>query len=198
MKIAILHDYFDKTGGGERLVLNLARSLKADVYTGFIEHDKTFDTSGVNVVSLGVGSGGNILYRNRKISKAFSKLRLNYDFYIFSGVWCISAARNHHPNLIYLHTVPRFAYDLKQYYSDSMNPIERFFFDRFIRKWKPLFEEDMRHFDSICANSENVRNRLLKYLGDGLYRKSTAVYTGFDTTKFYKKRRGILFVYIAA
>ena len=191
MKVAILHDYFDKTGGGERLVLNLAKALNADIYTGFIDREKTFDTAGVKIISLGVGSGGNILYRNRKIQEKFSKLRLHYDFYIFSGVWCISAAENHHPNVLYLHTVPRFAYDLREYYSNSMNPVSRIFFNRFVDAWRPGFEENMKHIDRICANSENVRNRLLRYVGSGAYKKSTAVYTGFDTGRFhYKKDAG--------
>lgn len=33
MKIAIFHDYFGSIGGGEKLVLELARALKADIIT---------------------------------------------------------------------------------------------------------------------------------------------------------------------
>jgi hypothetical protein len=36
MKVAILHDYFDKMGGGEKLVLIMAKALNADIYTGFV------------------------------------------------------------------------------------------------------------------------------------------------------------------
>ena len=190
-KIAILHDYFDKTGGGERLVINLARALKADIYTGFIERDKTFDTKGIKITSLGVRAKGNPLVRGRKIEKVFSKLKLEgYDFYIFSGVWCISAAKNHHPNLIYLHTIPRFAYDLREYYSKQLNPFSRMLFNKFIDKWRPVFEDNMKDFDLICTNSENVRNRLKKYLGKRLYDNSVAVNTNFDTRKFYYRKTG--------
>ena len=44
-KIIILHDYFLYKGGGERLVINLAKNLGADVATAFIAKD-AFDPRG--------------------------------------------------------------------------------------------------------------------------------------------------------
>ena len=50
MKIAIIHDYFDKKGGGERLVLNLAKALNADIITAFVDYGKTFEDAKQNKI----------------------------------------------------------------------------------------------------------------------------------------------------
>ncbi len=41
-KILILHDYFVYKGGGERLIISLAKNLGADIATAFIAKD-SFD-----------------------------------------------------------------------------------------------------------------------------------------------------------
>ncbi len=190
MKIAIFHDYFDKRGGGERLVINLARRLKADIYTGFIDKSKTFDTKGIKIHNFAVRKGPQ-LYRNIKISKKFAKIRLTgYDAYIFSGVWCISAAENHKPNFLYLHTPMRVLYDLKDKFLRESNLVTRVALKSFIKQWTPKDQRYMREFDIIGTNSEGVRNRVRKYYGKTLYNKSTAVYTGIDTKKYKYKKSG--------
>ncbi len=190
MKVAIFHDYFDKMGGGERLVINLARKLKADIYTGFIDNVKTFDTQGIKITSLDV-KGRPRVYRNIKIARKFGNLKLHgYDFYIFSGVWCIAAAKNHHPNLLYLHTPLRVMYDLKDYYMKNSNRLTKIALRGFETYWKPKDRHYMKNFDVICANSQNVRNRVLKYYGRELYDKTRVVYTGIETKKFSYVRSG--------
>ncbi|HLC77336.1 MAG TPA: glycosyltransferase, partial [archaeon] len=180
---------FDKRGGGERLVINLARQLKADIYTGFIDKKKTFDTSGIKIVNLGVT--GPQLYRNMKIAKKFETLRLNgYDAYIFSGVWCISAVKNHKPNALYLHTPMRILYDLKQYFLDKSNPLQRIAVKRFIKYWTPKDKTYMNQFDAIAANSGNVKKRVLRYYGRKLYSRTSVVYTGIETKKYRYIRSG--------
>ena len=190
MKIAIFHDYFDKKGGGERLIINLARYLKADVYTGFIDKEKTFDTKGIKVISLGIK--GPQLYRNIKIAKKFENLKLDgYDAYIFSGVWCISAAKGHHPNVLYLHTPMRILYDLKQNFLEDANPVKRLALNKFIKYWTPKDRAYMSLVDVIAANSENVKRRVKKYYGTRLYKKTKVVYTGIETRKYkWKKDKG--------
>ncbi|KHO47449.1 MAG: mannosyltransferase [archaeon GW2011_AR5] len=190
MKIAILHDYFDKRGGGERLVINLARKLNADIYTGFIDKNKTFNTKGMKIVSLGV-KGKPQLVRNMRIAKRFESYNFpRYDAYIFSGTWCISAAEKLHPNLLYLHTPMRALYDLRQHFIWKSNPIERVFLRKFIRHWTPKDQGYMRKFDLICANSENVRRRVLKYYGKDVHRRTVVAYTGIETKKYKYKKSG--------
>jgi len=191
MKVCICHDYMNKKGGGERLVINLARALKADIYTGFIDKKKTFDVSGLKIVSLGVNKNLPHIMRNMRIAKSFEKYKFpKYDIYIFSGVWCISAAKNCKPNILYLHTPPRFLYDLKYYFLNKMNPVEKVFFKKFTNSWRMKDQLYMRQFDIICPNSENVRNRVKTYYGNDLYRKCKVVYTGIEIEKYKFKEFG--------
>lgn len=190
MKIAILHDYFDKRGGGERLVLNLARKLQADVYTGFIDKEKTFDTKGVKIHSFDIRRGPR-LYRNIWIAKKFESYDFpKYDAYIFSGVWCIAASERLHPNMLYLHTPMRLLYDLRRHFIQNTNALGRQVLRRFVKYWMPKDQRYMRHFDIICANSQNVRKRVLKYYGKDLYRRTDVVYTGIDTGRYKYIRKG--------
>jgi len=55
MKIAIFHDYFGSIGGGEKLVLTLARALNADVITTDINTEviMKMDFNDVSMISLG-------------------------------------------------------------------------------------------------------------------------------------------------
>lgn len=185
MKIAILHDYFDKKGGGERLILNTARALKADIYTGFIAYNKTFSTKGLNIKSLGVKQWLPVLLRNYMIAKKFESYKFpEYDAFLISGFWSVSASDNH-PSILYCHTPPRFMYDLREYFLNSANLLARPLFKLFIDYWKPKDQLYIRKFDKICPNSENVRNRVLKYYGKELYDKCEVVYTGIATKKFY-------------
>ena len=180
MKIAILHDYFQKSGGGERLVINTARSLKADIFTGFVDQEIPSD---INVTSLNVKPTTQP-FTGKNIAKKFSTLHLpEYDFFIFSGVWCISAAFHLHPNLLYLHTPPRFMYDLNDYFMKNSNPLKKILLKKFIREWKPKDQEYMKNFDIICPNSKNTERRFRKYY-PGNNTKTQVVYTGIDTIKF--------------
>ena len=189
MKVAILHDYFDKKGGGERLMLNLARKLKADIYTGFIDKKMTFDTKGIKIISLDISKKLPQLLRNIKIAKKFENYKFpKYDVYIFSGVWCISAARNNHPNILYCHTPPRYLYDLKDYFIEQSGIVQKGIFKKFIKYWKKKDRKYMENFDIICPNSNNVKKRILKFYGTEIYRKCKVVYPGIETKKFiYKK-----------
>lgn len=55
MRIAIFHDYIGAIGGGEKLVLTLARGLGADVITTDVDEDsvKKMGFEYVNIISLG-------------------------------------------------------------------------------------------------------------------------------------------------
>ncbi len=191
MKIAIFHDYFDKIGGGERLVINLAKKLNADIYTGFIDHKKTLSFDGIKIKSLGVNKRLPKLIRNIKISKLFEKHKFpKYDCYIFSGLWCISAVKNNKPNILYLHTPPRFIYDLKNYYLKNSNIIEKRILKKLIKYWKPKDIFYIKSFNVICPNSENVKRRVLKYYGKDVYKKCEVVYTGIQSKEFVFKKYG--------
>ena len=92
MKIAIFHDYFGAIGGGERVVLMMAKFLNADIITTDTDALRKMDPE-VRVISLGPTPK----YRGFKQIAAFLKFYLcdfsrDYDFFIFSGNWAHYAA----------------------------------------------------------------------------------------------------------
>lgn len=186
MKIAILHDYFQFRGGGERLITNLATAVKADVYTGFVNWGNAFDTlKKLNVIEIArkFPAGLRTIYLMEK----FRRLDLDYDFFIFSGTMCISAVHNH-PNLLYLHTPPRHMYDLQDWFYKNVGMPGRLGLKLFHWYLYPRDQKYMRQFDVICPNSENVRNRVKRFYGQDLYNRCKVVYTGIETKKFYHKK----------
>lgn len=187
MRIAVLHDYFALRGGGERLIINLARALKADIYTGFADRKNTFGMSGLNVTEIGRRIS-NPLVRTVYLMEKFKRLDLTgkYDFFIFSGTLCISAASNK-PNLLYLHTPPRHMYDLKEWFVKNSGIVARAGLKLLRAYLYPRDQNYMRQFDVICPNSENVALRVKKFYGRRLYKKCKVVYTGIETKRFYAK-----------
>jgi glycosyltransferase involved in cell wall biosynthesis len=192
MKIALLHDYFaepGKSGGGEKLAIALAESFKADIYTGFVDKSfKGLEKLNVTEISRKRSSG----LRTLDLMKHFEKLSIpGYDLYIFSGTNCITAAKRHHPNILYCHTPPRYLYDLRYWFDANAGFFGRMGL-RYLRN--KVYSKDqffMRQFDKIVTNSENVRNRLLTYYEKDVYDSSGVVYSFVNLEKFsWKKPEG--------
>ena len=108
-------------------MLNLAKALNADIFTSFIDYEKTFqDAKQARIIQISTTRKLPTPLIRNKLWKIFEKYSYpRYDFYIFSGVWCISAAWRLHPNLLYLHTPPRHLYDLKEYNISKMKPVQK-------------------------------------------------------------------------
>src|SRR3989304_1638601 len=97
MKIAIFHDYIGAIGGGEKLVLTLARGLGADVITSDVDKDSVekMGFEDVNIISL----GETIKLPPLKQIHASLKFGMcdfsnEYDFFIFSGNWAHYKIKN--------------------------------------------------------------------------------------------------------
>src|SRR3990167_50040 len=98
-KILILHDYFLYKGGGERLVISLAKNLGADIATAFIAKD-AFDPreSGIKTIELYKEKAWSRLPGFRYLQVQFSFLfkigfAKKYDVIIYSGDCLIALAR---------------------------------------------------------------------------------------------------------
>ena len=125
MKVAIFHDYFGAIGGGERIVLLMAKLLDADIITTDTEALRKMDPE-ARVISL----GPTIKYRGYKQIAASLKFYYcdfsdDYDFFIFSGNWAHYAAHRHHPNMWYCHTPVRAFYDLYDVFMRRLDIISR-------------------------------------------------------------------------
>jgi len=180
MKIAILVDSLTNKGGVQRVVLSLAKTFNADIYTGRYNPKTTFselDKFNIKVIGneklpLRLGS----LFLKFK----FKRLKLNYDFYIFLGGEALGAAKKNKPNLWWCCT-PR----IWLYYTTKQDLAILGFLKRsMIRLLLPFlrFEDKakVKHIENIVSISENVKQRVKK-----VYNRDTKViYPFVDIAKF--------------
>lgn len=170
MNIALFHDYFGTIGGGEKLVLTLARALNADVITTDVNIDslKKLGVEIPKIISLGKAYPKAPLKQiHATVKFATCNFKKDYDFFIFSGNWAHYAARHHKPNLLYCHTPVRAFYDLKDYivnYKPSV--IYRSLVKMWIAIHSAMDRKSIRqNVGRIVANSENVSARVQRYYG---------------------------------
>ena len=189
MRIAIFHDYIGAIGGGEKLVLTLARGLGADVITTDVDADSVskMGFEDVNIMSL----GGTVKMPPLKQISASFKFAMcdfskEYDFFIFSGNWAHFAARRHGPNLYYCHTPVRAFYDLYGNMLARLKFPRRQFAQLWVYVHRALDQYYVRFVDSIVVNSKNTQNRVKKYYK----RDSVVIYPPIDTSKFKFKSEG--------
>ncbi len=189
VKIAIFHDYIGAIGGGEKLVLTLARGLDADVITTDVNADsvRKMGFEDVSIRSL----GGTIKTPPLKQISASLRFMLcdfskEYAFFIFSGNWAHFAARKHKPNLYYCHTPVRAFYDLYDVFLKRQPFILKPLFIAWVALHKPVSEYYMKHVERIVTNSRNTRLRVKKYL----HRDAELIYPPVDTSRYKFKESG--------
>ena len=186
MKIAIFHDYFGAIGGGERLVIAMAKILDADIITTDTDAVQKIDPS-VRVVSLGKTIAFPPL---KQISASFlfyfSDVSQQYDFFIFSGNWAHYPAHRHHPNIWYCNTPTRAFYDQYQPVIQKQNFFKRQIARIWITTHRYFDQRSIRNVDIIVANSENIKARVMRFY----QRDSTVIYPGIDTSRFHCSEYG--------
>jgi len=186
VRIAIFHDYFGAIGGGEKVVIEMAKILDADIITTDTDAIHKIDPT-VRVISLGKTLKLSPL---KQISATFKfyfcNFSQNYDVFIFSGNWAHYAAHRHHPNIWYCHTPARMFYDLHETFAQRLNPGSRLLFRLWSflhRKWD---QQSVRAIDQILANSYQVQSRILHYY----HRDSIVLYPPVDTRRFFTIETG--------
>jgi len=184
MKCAVFHDYFGAIGGGEKVAVAIAETLKADIITTDIESLEKMG-SGINFISLGstlkTPPLKQISAANRFSSCDFSK---EYDLFIFSGNWAHHAGKRHHPNLWFCHTPVRAFYDLYDIFLKRQPSfLHRQAFTWWASRYRYLDQRAVSHVDTIITNSENTRRRILKYY----QRNANIIYPPVETSIFHCK-----------
>jgi len=170
-KTIIIHDTFLYKWWWERLILMMAKLLKADIASWFFSKG-SFDLQkeGFNGKIIEISSEiFRKWFRHIKLKFAFlfnTKFLKKYDTVIFS--WdCISAVRNCNRNskkIYYCHTPPRYLYDLKNLYIKKVPFLLRPIFLIVSYVFKKMYENDISKMDLVLTNSENTKNRIKKFL----------------------------------
>lgn len=189
MKVAIFHDYIGAIGGGEKLVLSLARGLGADVITTDVDLDsvKKMGFEDVKIISLGNTLKLPPLKQiDASIKFASCNFSKKYDFFIFSGNWAFFAAKKHKPNLYYCHTPTRAFYDLYYTYRKNQSIFVVLPFTVWVHIHRKISEYYISHVCKIVTNSNNTKTRIKKYLN----KDSIVIYPPVDTSKFQFKEYG--------
>ena len=154
MKTAIFHDYFGAIGGGERVVLTLAKILDADVITTDTDAVAKLDGS-VRVTSLG-STVKLPPFKQISAAREFASADFSddYDFFIFTGNWSHHAARRHHPNLWYCYTPVRAFYDLYGTFLSRQGFMTRQAFRAWVAYSRRLDQRSVGRVDTIVTISE--------------------------------------------
>lgn len=186
MKIVIFHDYFGAIGGGEKVVIALARALDADIITTDVDAVARMD-SAVQVTSLGPTIKAPP-FKQLSATLKFSSCDYSdeYDFFVFSGNWAHYAAKKHHPNLWYCHTPVRAFYDLYDTFLQRQNLIQRQLYRIWVTAHRKFDQNAVKDLDRIVVNSRNTQKRVKKYYD----RDSTLIYPPVDSSKYSCKEYG--------
>ncbi len=170
-KTIILHDTFLYKWWWERLILMMAKSLNADLASGFFSK-WSFDLRKEWFKGKMISISNEVFkkwFRHFKLKFAFlfkTKFLKDYETVIFS--WdSISAVRNCSKNMkkiYYCHTPPRYLYDLKEIYIKKVPFLLRpaFLFVSYI--FRKMYERDISKMDLILTNSINTQKRIKKFL----------------------------------
>lgn len=170
-KIIILHDTFLYKGGWERLIMMMAKTLNADIASGFFSN-WSFDLRKEGFKWEMIALTSEIFkkwFRHLKLKYAFlfkTKFLKKYDTVIFSGD-SISGVRNCKKDtkkIYYCHTPPRYVYDLHKLYLKKVPFILKPAFKIFCYIFKKMYENDISKMDVVLTNSQNTKDRIKKFL----------------------------------
>ena len=191
MKIAVAHDRLTNKGGGERVALEIAKTLKVkDIYVGIYEEEKTFeDFKKFNIIQINP-------IKDLQYEKAYAIIRMldaykfsklkeleDYDLIWTSGMWAVFASKNNPLNVWYCHSPNRALYDLYDYFLNERykdNPISRFLFKAWTDFWRHFDKKAVKNVKEIVVNSKNTQKRVAYAYN----RPSTIIYPPVDVKKF--------------
>jgi len=186
-KGAILYDYFLVPGGAERLTLTLTQRFPTADLCVASKNQTAFPDpilQNLNIIDL-QANARTVPWRIIKSLHAFTnKTRFlqDYDWVLYGGNYSVSAVHNHTTgrNIHYCHTIPRFCYDLHDYYLNRCPPWQRPLLRSLMSYVKAHYVKAIGKMDLIIANSENVRTRIRHYLG----KDSLVIHPPCDTDRF--------------
>lgn len=187
MSNLLLYDFLLARGGAEKLSLELCEYFgDMELLVSFINHhnflEGSYPKDRTKILDCDFR---NPVLQAILISRAFEHTKLDLDKFdnvIFSGSYAPLAVnrRSIKNNFLYCHTPPRFVYDLKHHYLAQLPFWQKPIFEMLVKYFRPRYENAIKQMDLIISNSENVKNRISKYLN----RDAVVVYPPCDTDKY--------------
>lgn len=170
---AIVYDYLKVSGGAEQVSLGLADYHGADLFVGYKDPKVIGFTNGgsrARILPLTSFKKRDAWRESCALIRAFQKCRERlppYDWIIYSGTFAPLAVkrRSRGVNLMYCHTLPRFMYDLRDYYWSKKSLYANLPRELLSQYLKPRYEKAVREMDVVISNSNNVADRMWRYLG---------------------------------
>lgn len=191
-KNIILYDFFAAQGGAEYFATKFAEVFDAEIATGYIDENQcdVSTISSFTVTDLKAYFKSHLIrffnlnYQFNRYGKTLNR----FSHVIISGTHAISSAPNINKGKViyYCHTIPRFAYDLYDYYIEKYSPVLRVFYALFCKYVRWEFERSIKHVDVFLCNSENVRKRIKSYVGYD----AKVVYPPVETDRFQDLGQG--------
>ena len=183
----VLYDFLLVKGGAEKVTLTLAKEIvDVDLCVGFVNRAILPDEKLVSSKPIEISKyiENNVLRVTKTVIDFYFKTKflVNYDWVIYSGS-CAPTAVHNHPfkkNIYYCHTIPRFSYDLYNYYLGLCKHWQKPLFILFAHWLRKIYEAAINQMDLIIANSNNVKNRIMRYLK----KDAIVVYPPCDTRQF--------------
>ncbi len=199
MKIALVHDYLNQVGGGERVLQQLMKMFpEAPIYTLLYDKRKTFGAY-EGVAGSGTSRVRGTSFLDFQFARDHHRLfipfmpmaarRMNlgseYDLIISSSAGFakgISYDRTKTKHLCYVHTPLRYAWETETYFGHSFRAqLFNFIFSpafAYVRRFDYLAGQSP---DKLIANTEYIARKVREYYD----REAEVVYPGVDTTKFF-------------
>lgn len=189
MRVAILHDFFCSAGGGEKVVLALAKKYNADIYTYFVEKAMTYeDIQKFRIYQAATPIKLNFI-KQIVCARYFEKLEVKqkYDIYLMNGFYSIYAAKRFHPN-IWISGAPPKNLFLSNYsdYLNNKNLIGNIALALFRTYFRSKNKAVVRNsIDFILSVSKFQKNGIKEVYGRT--ENVCVVYPPVETRKFYFK-----------
>ena len=185
-----MHDWLTNYGGAETFVeLWLRMYPQADIFT--LVYDKKKMKGHFEGTTIFTSKLQNIPFSTKLYTKLLvfmPKAFESFDFSSYDLVLCSSSScakgvivPPHVPQIAYIHTPMRYAWDLFFAYRKRSSFLTRFFMDQWmpaIRQWDFI---SAQRIDTIVANSYYIARRIKKFWN----RDSSVIYSPLNDKRFY-------------
>lgn len=193
-KNIVAYDYLQVHGGAEIVTKEILDGLNFDELITAFSNEQTInsldiDTTKIKSLAKPVKSSALAMLKATWYFATF-KPKQEYNTVIVSGIFApLMASKIKAKKIIYYcHTPPRFLYDLKQHYKETLSLPAYILLKAFSLIYKPLYEKSFNNIDAVLANSNNVKKRLKTYLNidaEILYPPCDTSYEGKESKGYF-------------